>query len=70
VANLPSGTTPPYKLPPPESIQWPLVPARELFELKYGKALVESNRRPGRFPVYGSNGKCGSNDEALFRGPG
>ena len=70
MANLPSGTTPPYKLPPPESIQWPLVPARELFELKYGKALVESNRRPGQFPVYGSNGKCGSNDEALFQGPG
>jgi type I restriction enzyme S subunit len=41
-----------------------------LFELKYGKALVESNRRPGQFPVYGSNGKCGSNDEALFQGPG
>lgn len=49
---------------------WPLVPARELFELKYGRSLVESKRRQGPIPVYGTNGRCGSHDEALFAGPG
>jgi type I restriction enzyme S subunit len=46
------------------------VPARELFELRYGKALVQSARRPGCVPVYGTNGRCGTHDEGLFAGPG
>jgi len=32
--------------------------------------LVETNRRPGGVPVYGTNGQCGNHDSALFRGPG
>jgi type I restriction enzyme, S subunit len=68
--SLPSGTTLPRELPISDSIHWPLVPARQLFELKYGKALVAADRRPGTVPVYGTNGRCGSHDKALFTGPG
>ena len=68
--SLPAGTTFPRGLPISDSIRWPLVPARQLFELKYGKALVEADRRPGTVPVYGTNGRCGSHDKALFAGPG
>jgi type I restriction enzyme S subunit len=69
-SSLPSATTAPRGLPQPNMIRWPLVAARNLFELKYGKALVEADRRPGKVPVYGTNGRCGSHDEALFKGPG
>ncbi|BFU94182.1 MAG: restriction endonuclease [Nitrospira sp.] len=31
---------------------------------------MESLRRSGSVPVYGTNGRCGSHDEALFKGPG
>jgi type I restriction enzyme, S subunit len=68
--SLPSGTTAPRGLPPPETIRWPLVAARDLFDLMYGKALVGVDRRPGNVPVYGTNGACGSHCEALFKGPG
>jgi type I restriction enzyme S subunit len=68
--SLPVGTTAPRGLPKPEAIRWPLVAARDLFELKYGRALVEANRRPGTIAVYGTNGRCGSHDSALFKGPG
>lgn len=53
-----------------EAIRWPLARASALFGLKYGKALVESSRRPGSVPVYGTNGVTGSHDAALFKGPG
>ena len=66
--SLPGGTTYPRGLG--DAIRWPLVPARELFELKYGKALVRTQRRPGSVPVYGTNGRCGTHIEALFSGPG
>lgn len=52
------------------TIRWPLVRSSELFQLKYGKALVEANRRPGNVPVFGTNGQCGTHDKSLFRGPG
>lgn len=41
-----------------------------MFELRYGKALVESSRRPGTVPVYGTNGRTGWHDSVLFDGPG
>ena len=68
--TLPSGTTHPRGLPPVEAISWPLIPARDLFELTYGRALAAPNRRPGNVPVYGTNGRCGTHDAALFGGPG
>ena len=68
--TLPGGTTHPRGLPPVESIYWPLVPARDLFTLTYGRALVARDRHPGNVPVYGTNGRCGTHDAALFEGPG
>jgi len=64
-----SGTTTPRGLRL-DLIQWQLVPARDIFRLEYGRALVENTRRPGDVPVYGTNGRCGTHDQALFRGPG
>jgi type I restriction enzyme S subunit len=69
-ASLPPGTTAPRGLPLPDQIRWPLFASRDLFELRYGRALVEAHRRPGFVPVYGTNGRCGSHDKALFKGPG
>ena len=69
-ATPPVGTTHPRGLPPPEWIYWPLEPARDLFKLTYGRALAARDRRPGDVPVYGTNGRCGSHDAALFEGPG
>lgn len=54
----------------PDSVHWPLVRSSILFELRYGKALVEASRRSGPVPVFGTNGRCGSHDTALFEGPG
>ncbi|MCY1137646.1 restriction endonuclease subunit S [Actinoplanes sp. Pm04-4] len=52
------------------AIPWPLVRSSTMFDLKYGKALTESSRRPGQIPVFGSNGVTGWHDTALFTGPG
>lgn len=49
---------------------WQVERSSELFELKYGKALVESTRAPGEVPVFGTNGQTGTHNLALFRGPG
>jgi type I restriction enzyme S subunit len=51
-------------------IRWPLKRSSDLFELKYGKALVETARQPGTVPVYGTNGQTGTHDTPLFDGPG
>ena len=61
-ATLPAGTTHPRGLPSVESIYWPLVPARDLFRLTYGRALAAPVRRTGNVPVYGTNGRCGTHD--------
>ena len=42
--SLPSGTTVAHGLPPPDQIRWPLFASRDLFELRYGRALVEARR--------------------------
>jgi len=52
-SSLPAGTTHPRGLPIPQQIRWPLIPARDLFELKYGKALVEAVRRQEMFLCMG-----------------
>lgn len=44
--------------------------ARELVMLNYGRALKADKRRPGKVPVYGTNGQCGWHDTALASGPG
>lgn len=40
-----------------------------VLELRYGKALKESDRVEGAFPVYGSSGVVGSHKSALVEGP-
>jgi type I restriction enzyme S subunit len=50
--------------------QWPLVPARKLLALNYGRALKADIRQPGFVPVYGTNGQCGWHDTPLAKGPG
>jgi type I restriction enzyme S subunit len=49
---------------------WPLVKASTVVQLNYGKALREPDRAPGEVPVYGTNGRCGSHNQALALGPG
>jgi len=52
----------------PES--WSLVSLGEIAPLLYGKALKDSERRPGNVPVYGSSGVIGVHDKAMVKGPG
>ncbi len=42
----------------------------DLIQLKYGKALREEDRSPGRIPVFGGNGISGWNNIPLDGGPG
>lgn len=70
MAELPVGTTSPRGLPVADQIFWPLVPAKDLFELQYGKALVAATRQNGSVVVFGSNGPCGFHNEYCFKGPG
>ena len=49
---------------------WEVQRLEDLVELSYGKALKETDRIPGPFPVFGSNGVVGSHKEALVEGPG
>ncbi|GGO85356.1 restriction endonuclease subunit S [Wenjunlia tyrosinilytica] len=68
--TLPLGATLARGLGEANQLPWPLARASTLFELRYGKALVKSARRPGPVPVFGTNGQTGSHDTALFKGPG
>ena len=65
-----SGGTRPRGFASDTEYAWPLIRANQLVELVYGKALVEANRKLGDVPVYGTNGRCGWHDTALFTGPG
>lgn len=49
---------------------WEVGTLGELIELAYGKALKDTDRKPGRIPVYGSNGVIGWHSEPLTKGPG
>jgi type I restriction enzyme, S subunit len=40
----------------------------EFLEIKYGKGLKESNRKEGKYFVYGSNGIVGKHDAVLTKG--
>ena len=50
--------------------KWPMVPARKLVTLNYGRALKANTRSPGRVPVFGTNGQCGWHDAPLAKAPG
>jgi type I restriction enzyme S subunit len=49
---------------------WKACPLGDICEFAYGKALKEEDRRPGRIPVFGSNGQVGWHDTSRVRGPG
>jgi type I restriction enzyme S subunit len=49
---------------------WTVASLSDLLELSYGKPLKAENRRPGPYPVYGSNGQVGVHDESFVDGPG
>lgn len=53
-----------------EEIQFAPRQISKFATLRYGKGLTESKRRSGLVPVYGTNGQCGSHDEALADSPG
>lgn len=48
---------------------WAAVRVRDLFELKYGKALKAEVRKGGDVAVFGSNGIVGSHNVSLGKGP-
>ena len=49
---------------------WRVLSLGDVCEFEYGKALKESERKPGRVAVMGSNGQVGWHDSALVQGPG
>jgi len=49
---------------------WVVKTIGDIMELVYGKALKEECRKPGKVPVFGSNGQVGWHNETLADGPG
>jgi type I restriction enzyme S subunit len=49
---------------------WSVKKVGDILELAYGRALKDNTRKPGKIPVYGSNGQIGWHNEWLARGPG
>lgn len=47
---------------------WPEVALGEICELKYGRSLKASDRKPGVFAVMGSNGQVGTHEAAYTTG--
>jgi type I restriction enzyme S subunit len=43
---------------------------RDVIDLRYGKALIEKDREPGKVPVFGGNGRSGWHSKSLSAGPG
>ncbi|HQU81299.1 MAG TPA: restriction endonuclease subunit S [Azonexus sp.] len=55
----------PFALP----VGWEWVRLGDIFILEYGASLPEKNRVSGPFPVYGSNGIVGTNNQPLISEP-
>ncbi|MFA6098311.1 MAG: restriction endonuclease subunit S [Patescibacteria group bacterium] len=49
---------------------WKLNIIGDFLSLEYGKGLKEDLRKPGKVPVYGSNGVVGYHNEQMVDGPG
>jgi type I restriction enzyme S subunit len=58
--------TPAGKIP----VDWEVVKLGDKISLEYGEGLIESKRKYGKYPVYGSNGIIGYHDNFLIKGPG
>jgi len=50
--------------------KYDLIPFGQIATLEYGKPLPERSRKPGKYPVFGSNGVVGTHDDFLVKGPG
>ncbi len=51
-------------------VDWEVVKLGDKISLEYGEGLIESKRKYGKYPVYGSNGIIGYHDNFLIKGPG
>ncbi len=69
-ASTNEGATYPRGFPLDNDWRWPLVPARKLVTLNYGRALKAEVRNAGNVPVFGTNGQCGWHDKPLAKAPG
>jgi len=49
---------------------WKIESWEDVVVLKYGKAIRGYKEADGQFPVYGSNGRVGTTDDPIFKGPG
>lgn len=54
----------------PESTKFPSIRFNKIASLEYGKGLPAKTRKPGDFPVMGSNGVDGVHEKYLVEGPG
>lgn len=50
--------------------EWEAMRLGNVISLEYGKGLIESQRKNGKYPVFGSNGIVGYHNEFLVIGPG
>ena len=51
------------------NVNWPMVEFKNVCTLEYGASLPKEKRKPGPFPVVGSNGITGWHDSYLIKGP-
>ena len=51
------------------NVNWPMVEFKNVCTLEYGASLPKEKRKPGPFPVVGSNGITGWHDSYLIEGP-
>jgi len=51
------------------NVKWPMVAFTDICTLEYGASLPKAKRKPGPFPVVGSNGIAGWHDSYLIEGP-
>ena len=49
--------------------KWPMFDLGDVCTFEYGEAMPEKNRKPGPFPVVGSNGVVGFHEVSLIKGP-
>ncbi len=69
-ASLTEAATYPRGFARDTAWKWPMVPARKLVTLNYGRALKADGRSPGNIPVFGTNGQCGWHNAPLAKAPG
>jgi len=51
-------------------MNWTTKKLGDILELEYGKSLTKSNRVDGKYPIFGSSGVVGTNNNFLVKSPG